>query len=168
MPNILPQFGRPFDVKEPPGVEHLYPDPQESSLSVRLLVLKPAGLIPQDRHWAITWQVGIASSNDPVYRVLGLVRERGSTGLLTHLTNWGPKTKIAGLRTQGGVFYHLATLTYTQRQALERIGAEEVVYEPDGKWSCQSWVASVLNKGVRAGLFRQDVVNAAIEEAMKP
>jgi hypothetical protein len=173
MSNILPNaFGRPSFVREPPGVEHIYPDPQDRSLPVMLAVWKKVGIPPQKRHWAIVWQVGTASTGDSVHRMLAIVRERGPTGLLDYLTNWGPKTRIAGpdLQNTGEtvIYYPLETLTYAQRQALEKIGAAEVVHEPDGKWSCQTWVESVLDKGMEDGLFlEQNVVKAAIDEAMK-
>jgi hypothetical protein len=149
-------------------VDHLYPDAQGKSLSVMLVVWKTEHVLPQNRHWAIAWQVGAASNKDPVHRMLAIVRERGPTGPLGYLTNWGPKTRIAGVRTkEDAVFYSLAMLTYAQRQALEKISAEEVVHEPDGQWSCQTWVVSVLHQGAKAGLFQWNVVKAAIEEAMK-
>ncbi|KAF8914347.1 hypothetical protein CPB84DRAFT_1759027, partial [Gymnopilus junonius] len=83
-------------VYEPPGIDHLFPD-RDVPHTVMLVVwdIDNPDLRPKDRHWAIAWQVGVASNGDPVHRQLAIVRERNAYGPLDHLANWGPKTKTA-------------------------------------------------------------------------
>lgn len=78
-------------------------------------------------------------------------------------TNWGPMTKSQDAFTLAHTLAApLGTLTLAERRALERLAAGERVREPDGRWNCQDWVKSVLARAVRAGLFEEGVVRAAV------
>lgn len=78
-------------------------------------------------------------------------------------TNWGPMTKSQDASALAHTLAApLGTLTLAERRALERLAAGERVREPDGRWNCQDWVKSVLARAVRAGLFKEGVVRAAV------
>ncbi|KAG5636918.1 hypothetical protein H0H81_006385 [Sphagnurus paluster] len=163
MSEHLPNMGRPAGTHEPPGVEHLYRD-TAAALPVLLLTWDdPAAPLPaRHRHWAIAWHVGVASSGDGVYRQLAVVRENGPRGLLAHLTNWGPKTKIVCERTRSVV---IQTLGYQQRLWLERVAAAEPVVPPNGMWNGQDWIVSVLVKAVREGVVDREKVRLVLAQA---
>ncbi|KAF8074832.1 hypothetical protein FPV67DRAFT_1575000 [Lyophyllum atratum] len=160
-------MGRDSSIREPPGVEHLYPD--EDSPRIVMLVVSSMGnesVLPSHRHWAIAWRVGTASTNDHVHRQLEVTRERGPYGPLDHLTNWGPKTRIAGPQADtDATFIPIATLSYAQRQWLERVAAAEQVLKPNGWWNCQHWVVSVLVKCIQEGLIAREPVQALLSQA---
>ncbi|KAF8149946.1 hypothetical protein B0H34DRAFT_678882 [Crassisporium funariophilum] len=163
MAEIVPNMGMTPGILEPPGVEHLYRDPP-SPLTVALLVWDDQNIdiLPGDRHWAIAWKVGVASNGDDVYRQIAIVRERGPTGPLSHLTNWGPKTKVISEKT---TCIPIATLTYEQRQGLESVAAAEPVLRPNGWWNCQNWVVSVLVKTIQNGIFSREQVEPVLVQA---
>ena len=160
-------MGRDPRVREPPGVDHIFRD-EDSPRSVGLVVwdMENSSIPPNSRHWAITWQVGVASTGDRVHRRLAITRERGPDGQLDHLTNWGPKTHMMSMQSESDTtFIPIATLTYTQRQWLEGIAAEEPVLKPNGWWNCQHWVVSVLVKCIRAGVLEKQPVEAVLNQA---
>jgi len=167
MTEVVPKMGRDPRVREPPGVDHLYRD-EDSPRSVVLVVwdMENSSLPPRSRHWAIAWQVGVASTGDQVHRQLAIMRERGPYGLLEHLTNWGPKTRITSMQaTSGATFNPIAILTYAQRQWLEGVAAAEPVLKPNGWWNCQNWVVSILVQGILNGVLDKQAVEAAVKEA---
>lgn len=163
----VPNFGRNIAAREPPGVEHLYFDTHEAK-EVILIVFVSPGVAPPHRHWAIVWEVGKSSMNTPVYRQCEIVRERGPRGPEPHLTSWGPKTRITGdITALYGRHHSLGFISYQDRQRIEEIVAKEPVLVPDGIWSCQSWVASVVNKCVNIGVFNATTARYVIQDAMR-
>lgn len=88
----LPNMGRPRNVIEPPGIDHLYPD-RSLPLAVNLVVWECPGVAHGEQHWAIGWQVGstLQFGNVPVLRLLSVTQKLGRQGPLDHLTNRGPK-----------------------------------------------------------------------------
>ena len=163
MHDILPNMGRDPSVVEPPGIDHLYPD-RDIPRPVMLVVwdMDKPDLPPKSRHWAIAWQVGTATNGHPVHRQLAIVREHNAHGPLSHLTNWGPKTKTVepGLRC-----IPLAELALPQRRWLEGVAGAEPVRKPNGRWNCQDWVLSVFAQAVRAGVLARAQVESALAEA---
>ena len=167
MTELMPNMGRDPRVREPPGVDHIFRD-EDSPRSVGLIVwdMENSSIPPNSRHWAITWQVGVASTGDRVHRRLAITRERGPDGQLDHLTNWGPKTHMMSMQSESDTtFIPIATLTYTQRRWLEGVAAEEPVLKPNGWWNCQHWVVSVLVKCIRAGVLEKQPVEAVLNQA---
>ena len=163
----LPNMGRPRNVIEPPGIDHLYPD-RSLPLAVNLVVWACPGVPHGEQHWALGWQVGstFQYGNVPVLRLLSLTREIGPQGQLDHLTNWGPKTRTAGVPTQTyGVFRPIATLSHDRRQRLEAIAAAEPVLKPNGWWNCQNWTVSILIKAIEAGVFTHQEVSQVLSQA---
>jgi hypothetical protein len=168
--NVLPNMGRDPGLIEPPCVDHLFPD-HDSPRTVMLIVWDTSDIstiAPNDRHWAVAWKVGQASTGDDVHRLLGVTRERGPDGgLLDHLTNWGPLTRSAG---SSGCREHaksipIGTTSLSQRKWLEGVAAEEAVLEPNGWWNCQDWVISILIKSIQRGLFTKESVEAVLKQA---
>ena len=167
MTELMPNMGRDPRVREPPGVDHIFRD-GNSPRSVGLVVwdMENPSVPPNSRHWAIVWEVGVASTKDRVHRQLAVTRERGPDGLLDHLTNWGPKTHITSMQSESDrTFIPIATLAYAQRQWLEGVAAEEPVLKPNGWWNCQHWVVSVLVKCIRAGILEKQSVEAVLNQA---
>lgn len=146
-------MGRDPRVREPPGVDHLYPDP-DRPLDVVIIAAKNVTPNPTLRlHWAICWQVGVASTGDAVHRQLAVVRERGPGGLLPHLTNWGPKTRIDQPLDDEATVIPIATLSRGERRRMEAIAASEPVKAPNGVWNCKTWVSDVLRRSVEEGII---------------
>jgi hypothetical protein len=162
---VKPNMGRPSGRFSPVGVEHIYRDP-DIDLPVDLLV-DPNHPDSRGRHWAISWRVrkptgsaDVESSQD-VQRVLHIVREVG----INHYTNWGPKTRF--FDPTAFVTLPIATMSLSQRKALEEIASSTEVYEPNGVWNCQDWIIGVLQKAVTAGLLDAQQVDNALNAARK-
>jgi hypothetical protein len=54
-----------------------------------------------------------------------------------------------------------------QRKALEEIASTTEVYEPNGLWNCQDWVAEVLRKAAEKGLVNAQQVDKVLAAARK-
>lgn len=183
------RFGR-FPGMLPPV--DVFPDRLDAPLEVQLAAVDyypsassvRAGEAPIARdgvHWMIRWRLqdlgGCAH-----FRMLHVLTERillppshspdsSSTSTSTSrlpiykdiYTNWGPMTKSQDASALAHTLAApLGTLTLAERRALEWLAAGERVREPDGRWNCQDWVKSVLARAVRAGLFEEGAVRAAV------
>jgi hypothetical protein len=162
---VKPDMGRPVGRISPVGIEHIYRDP-DIDLPVDLLV---NGNHPntRGRHWSISWRVGKPSADaeeespEYVQRVLHVVREVG----FDYYTNWGPKTRFFDPTSFAAI--PIATMNLGQRKALEEIASTTEVYEPNGLWNCQDWVAEVLRKAAEKGLVNAQQVDKVLAAARK-
>lgn len=128
--------------------------------------------VPLERdevHWVIAWRVG-AVDGFPLFRLLQVVTERiwahdrqGRPMYRDVFTNWGPRTKTVTPSTDNhSLWVKIGSLNFLQRQQLEAIASNETVQEPNGIWNCQTWVKSVLQKAIQAGLLDAATVTHAI------
>jgi len=162
---VKTNMGRPPGRISPVGVEHIYRDP-DMDLPICLLVNNDHP-DPRSRHWSISWLVGElkeSSGNDTtrvhlVQRVLHIVREVG----FDYYTNWGPKTRF--FESTDFDVIPIATISLTQRKALEEIASSTKVYEPNAVWNCQDWVVEVLQRAVGKGLFTMEEVETTLAAA---
>ncbi|KAJ6618171.1 hypothetical protein B0H10DRAFT_1795970, partial [Mycena sp. CBHHK59/15] len=143
----------------PVDVKHLFRDP-DSPLIMELLINRQHKDL-RGQHWALSWTVGDLPPKHKVQRILHVVTEVG----YKHYTNWGPVTRTFDPMDMDNV--PVATLTLTQRQALEAIAAQTPVYVPNGEWNCQDWIIEVLRQAVEECLVSAAERDAALAVAQQ-
>ena len=155
----LPQNGIEATMIEPPSIDHLYPDPDET-LSVHLAVVPACSGGPTDNHWMLMWTVS-DGDHDPIVRRLQIVREIG----FDHLTNWGPLTVTSDELTNPSKKYSVGELTLSQRKDLERIALDTPVMMPNGEWNCQNWTTDVIKEAMKQKLLESRIVDGVLISA---
>src|SRR5258707_10579534 len=140
----LPNNGIELSMDEPQGIDHLYPDPNDS-LPIRLIVVSSPSSDPTDNHWMVVWTV--SDDEEIIVRRLQIVREIG----YDHLTNWGAITVTAG-DIRNSPRFALGELLLSQRKKLEGIAQGTPVMMPNGEWNCQHWIADLLDRAVERNL----------------
>jgi hypothetical protein len=91
--------------------------------------------------------------------MLHIVRELG----FPHLTNWGPMTK--NIEADSAQFISLCYMSLEKRKRLEAIASQEPVAVPDGKWNCQDWIVSVLEKASQLDIIAAEDIKTSIAQA---
>lgn len=165
----LPNFGRPKGMPPRMGVIKPQDDPK-AILPVTLTVCPAiqyrtgARQTSRNCHWMLCWNVGITGTGHIAQRRLHVHHERD----IPHLTNWGPMTDAVTHKEQGAmVVIPLKTMTYAERQALEKIAINALVKVPNGQWNNQDWCIEVLEEAVKQGILSALEAKAATDRASK-
>jgi len=148
-------MGRRDFMKPPIDLGFFYPDNQQSSLPVFLVVKHVDEPIPPTtRHWSILWEVRHThpkNGTPRAFRTLHLTCERDKRGLpCKHLTNWGPITKtLDNVTIQRSRFIPLGNISLQGRIRLEEIAKLTPVRIADEGWNDHNWIIAVLQAAVR-------------------
>lgn len=157
-------MGRPAGKRPPVQVDHLYKE-RDEDLTVILHVthsnIRPYN--PRDNHWTLAWELG-TYGKFPIHRRLSIIRETDAD----YLTNWGALTKSTSTASLDlAVQIPLKRMSLSQRKRLEDIGSHTAVLKPNGKWNCQDWIITVLERAEADGLVTHDEWTTAVDLATK-
>lgn len=126
---------------------------------------------PRDRlgHWAVRWTV-FKRGNQPTQALRNIEilsgKSIGPTGE-QYLINYGPWTSAERVTSHLGMLaIPIGTLTLAQRHVLEAVAWNVGIENPNGDFNCQNWLAAVLSIAVAKGLFREDIICAAINKGL--
>ncbi|TFK53989.1 hypothetical protein OE88DRAFT_1654431 [Heliocybe sulcata] len=167
-PGYVPNYGRPEGVLPPPDMSLDYPDP-DSPLPIYLHVRPELARrfshqepTTRDLHWSVDWWV----SQDMIKTVQSTWEILPDGTKSEHLTNWGPitrsPTRVIRMYAKPVL---IASVPLDKRNVLCEIARAQRVRQPDGEYNCQSFTEEMLREAVRRGVFGEDDVERALEEA---